>query len=171
MSIHDTPRSLITQGRLIERPSSFLEISAREMVVTPEIDALTRQPFSDTAEGERFAAFAADLNAFSELNDITISENPLVKPPDVMLARVAPVEADYWSIRVIEPEGTAGLRSLGAFVCKDVFVALTWDFREDISDFAAEVADVQDVWRDYFGELTPFSGSSLDEYLTNYTPV
>jgi hypothetical protein len=47
-------------------------------------------------------------------------------------ARVHPVKAEFWSIRVTAPEDTPGIRVLGAFADKDKFIALTWDYREDM---------------------------------------
>jgi hypothetical protein len=85
-----------------------------------------------------------------------------------MLARVDPVEDQFWSIRVTEPEDTAGIRSLGGFAAKDEFISLTWDYREGIPIFDDEVDMVRDAWRDLFGLEGPFGGDSLDEYLTNY---
>jgi len=167
MSIVDAVLALVEQGRLIERPSLF-GISARTMFVTPEIDAISQPPFADTLDGERYAALAQYFDAFSELNAITVSQAPFSKPHDVMLARVSPVEAEFWSMRIVDPEATAGMRVLGGFCDKDAFVALVCEFREDISDFGSEVANVTDVWRDYFGTIPPYAGRRLDDYLTNY---
>jgi hypothetical protein len=141
------------------------------MFVTPDIDAFARPPFEDTLTGERHAAVAQFLDAYCELNEITVAENPRHKPPDVMLARVAPVEYELWSMRIIDPEETAGMRILGAFLSRDAFIGLSCQFREGMSDFTAEVDDAQEVWRNYFGSLRPYAGRSLDDYLTNYYKV
>ncbi len=168
MSIIEVVEELVAGGKLINRPSSMLNISARSLYVVPELYAHTQPPFPDTLCGERFAAVAQHFDAFCELNMVTVSENPFRKPPDVMLARVSPVEYEFWSMRITEPEETAGIRVIGAFCGKDAFTALTWEFREDIGDFGAEVEDAQGAWRDYFGSVGPYSGSCLDDYLTNY---
>jgi hypothetical protein len=71
-----------------------------------------------------------------------------------MLARVHPVEKEFWSIRITAPEDTPGIRSLGAFSNKDDFVALTWDKREIIADeFNEEVTSTIECWKDYFGTI------------------
>lgn len=170
MSIRQATRDLAKKGRLILRHSSFLNTSARKLYVTPEIDGYARKPFADTIEGERFAELAAFFDAFSEMNMISVSENPNDKPPDVMLARVRPVIDDFWSMRVTDPLRTPGIRVLGGFCATDEFVALSWDFRENISDFDSEVDDVKARWMDYFGTLRPHQGSKLDDYLTNFDP-
>jgi hypothetical protein len=170
MSIIEIIICLVEEGRLIERPSSLLKIQARSLYVTPELDAHTMAPFADTLEGERFASVAQYFDAFSELNMITVSENPHRKPWDVMLARVDPVKDEFWSMRIVDPEETAGIRVLGGFCAKDSFVALTWDFRDKIKigDFNAKVEGLKEAWGDYFGVVKPYSGSCLDDYLTNY---
>jgi hypothetical protein len=89
-----------------------------------------------------------------------------------MLARVHPIEKEFWSIRVTAPEETPGIRSLGAFSDKDDFVALTWEKRELIADeFNEEVQSAIECWKDYFGTIAPHRGDSLDEYLTTFAPV
>ena len=120
------------------------------MFVVPELNDYTRMPFADTEEGERFAAVAQHFDAFCEMNMITVAQDPHNKPSDVMLARVAPVDDEFWSMRIVEPEGTSGIRVFGAFCACDSFVALHWDYREDISDFGAEVQDAKQIWQDYF---------------------
>ena len=78
-----------------------------------------------------------------------------------MMARVAPVDAEFFSIRVTDPEQTPGIRSLGGFYDKDKFIALTWDFRERIDVFDYEVAIVQAAWRGLFGREPPIQESTL----------
>lgn len=106
-----------------------------------------------------------------EGSEISVAEDPFQKPPDAMLARVDPIEKEYWSIRITEPEDTAGMRSLGGFGGKDLLIALTWDYRENIPIFEDEVTAAHEAWCDLFGSQGPFSGDALDDYLTNYRPV
>ena len=171
MSIAEAASRLVAGGRLIDRPSGLLGIRARTVLVTPDIDAIARRPFADTLTGERHAAVAQFLDSFCELNEVTVAENPFCKPPDVMLARVAPVEEELWSMRITDPEETAGMRILGAFFAKDAFIGLSCQFRESISNFTGEVDDAREIWRDHFGLIAPYSGRRLDDYLTNYYQV
>lgn len=132
MSIRALVRQLVLRGRLIDRPSSFTNSKARRMFVTPAIDAIAKHPFPETSDGIRHAELAAFLDAFCEMNEITVSENPDRKPRDVMLARVHPVKYEFWSLRITDPENTPGIRVLGAFCAKDEFVALLWNYREQM---------------------------------------
>lgn len=169
MSIEIEVKKLVLSGALIDRPSSYFRSRARQLYVTPEIDGYAQQPFPDTLEGNMLDEMAADLDAFSEMSAITVSENPYDKPWDTMLARVAPVADEFWSMRVVDPEIRPGIRILGGFCAKDAFVALHWDFREVIgTNFNEEVEEVRDSWRSLFGVLPPYSGNGLHDYLTNY---
>ena len=141
------------------------------MVVTPEIWEVVAFPFSPDAKGERLGEFRNWLDAFSEGGELSVAEDPHLKPQDAMLARVDPVDAEFWSIRVTDPEQTPGIRSLGAFADKDTFVALTWDYRELIGEFDDEVATAHAAWVDLFGAEVPHSGDHIDDYLTNYYSV
>ena len=146
--------------------------TARTMIVSADILAAVSPPFADTEQGRRLGEFRAWLDNFMEGGEITVAEDPFNKPPGAMLARVDPVKDEFWAIRVTEPDETPGIRGFGAFDAQDEFIALTWDYREMIAaGFYQEVILVRDTWRDYFGLASPFSGGSLDEYLTNYSAV
>jgi len=172
MSICATLMRLLRRHRLFELESLFTgNDTARTMIVSPDILAVVTPPFSDTEHGRRLGEFRAWLDNFLEGGEVSVAEDPQQKPPDAMLARVTPVEDEFWSVRVTEPEDTAGIRSLGGFGAKDKFICLIWDFREGIPVFDDEVDAARDAWRDLFGSRGPMSGESLDEYLTNYRAV
>ena len=145
--------------------------TARTMIVSASICTMVTPPFPDTELGRRLGEFRAWLDSFMEGAELSVSEDPFNKPPDTMLARVSPVEEDFWSIRVTEPEESPGIRGFGGFHKQDEFVALTFDYREDIGDFSAEVDAVREAWTRFFGVERPFHGDELDEYLTNYIVV
>lgn len=178
MSIQKKIAGHIQNGDLFKLTSLDFELwglaeneTARTMYVSSDIMAVVTPPFADTLEGERLGKFRAWLDGFIEGAYGSVAEDPDEKPPAAMLARVHPVDAELWSIRVTEPENTPGLRSFGAFAAKDDFVALSWNMRENISDFDNEVAEIAELWRQYFQPETPHRGDSLDEYLTVYSAV
>lgn len=168
MSITRAVLDAVRRGRLIDRPSSVLGLRARNLYVTPEIDAMARHPFADTDQGVRHAEMCAFFDAFSEMNLITVSQNPRAKPPDVMLARVDPVAEDFWSLRITDPDTMPGIRVLGGFCAKDSFVAISWEFREEIADFDDHVSDAMDRWSDYFVSIKPHAGRRLNDYISNF---
>jgi hypothetical protein len=154
-------RSLITEDDTV-----------RILYVSNEIWNVISPPYSDDPEGERHAEFRQTLDAFLEGAEFSVAEDPYTKPSDAMIARVDPVDREIWDIRSIAPH--PGIRSLGAFWRQDVFVALTWDYRENLDSterWHVEISRCFDTWRQMFGMRCPFKGSSLDEYLTNYFAV
>ena len=163
---------LLDQKRLFELPSQFTGYeTARTMIVSPEILQVVSPPFSADLRGRRLAEFRQWMDAFSEGGQVSIAENPRDKPSNAMMARVEPVKAEFFSIRVTAPEETPGIRSLGGFGDKDKFIALTWDLRELIENFDDEVEIVQTAWTGLFGTEPPHSGEHLDEYLSNYISI
>jgi hypothetical protein len=144
----------------------------RIVYVSPDVDVAVMWPFPDTDEGRRLGEFRAWLDGFILGSEISVSENPYDKPPQTDLARVDPVEDEFWSIRVREPVDTDGLRSLGGFNELYEFIALHWEYREIIAEnFDNEVNEVRSMWRDIFGNEAPHKGGSLDEYLSEYVAV
>lgn len=173
MSIDLILKRHILAGKLIELPSLFTgDETARKVFVAPDVIAAVEPPFQETMNGDRMEEFRAVLDAFSEGARFSVAEDPYDKDPYAMLARVHPVEDELWCIRVMDPEDTDGIRCFGAFVQKDEFVALMWEYREVIDrDFDAAVTEAGDVWQDFFGTERPFFGDKIDEYITNYFPV
>ena len=153
---------------LILLPSRFTGYeTVRSLYVTPEILEVVEPPYPDGLLGDRYAEFRNFLDAFSEGGEFSVCENPYEKPPETMLARVDPVQAEFWSMRILDPGKNAGIRCLGAFEKHDQFIALIWDLREDVANFNDEVAAVQKEWFARFGSA-PLSGVKLDAYLSNY---
>lgn len=151
------------------RPSSYLGYETpRVLFTTPEIEVVTREPFEETLRGERLSEFGAFLDAFSEYGQFSVSNMSRPKPPDTMLARVDSTEPGFWSFRVTDPAETAGIRGLGAFVGRDEFFMLGWDYQEHMENFTGAVLDVEEIWRDHFGSLKPIQSESVDDHLTNY---
>lgn len=139
----------------------------RRMYVSPDIAAVVEPPFADTLEGRRLGEFRALLDAFMLGAEISVSEDPYDKPPHTQLARVCPVDAEFWSFRVTEPEETSGIRALGAFHATDEFIALRWGFREQIGHrFNEEVVETREDWQDIFDDIPPHKGVRLNEYIS-----
>jgi hypothetical protein len=164
--------SLVRERRLLLRPSNFTGFeTVRTIYTVPEILAITCGPFGDTLHDERLAEFAQTLDAFSEGGRISVAQNPDQKPWDAVLARVHPVDEEFWSIRVTAPEETPGIRAFGAFVEKDGFAVVAWHLREEMSSFDDDVMQARVAWKELFGSATPHRGSALDDYLSDYWEV
>jgi hypothetical protein len=173
MSIEPILQEQVNSGALFELASLFTgDETARTMIVSADILAVVTPPFADNDEGVLLGEFRAWLDCFLEGAEISVAENPDQKPRDTMLARVHPVDDEFWAIRVTDPEDSPGLRSFGAFAAKNKFVALTWEKRDVIGDeFDEEVDAVRESWQDRFGEEQPHFGDNLDAYLSTYRAV
>ncbi len=102
---------------------------------------------------------------------MSVGEDPDNKDPDALIARVHPIQDEFWDLRVTAPK--PGIRAFGGFAELDAFVCLTWEFRDAIDEdnFSAEVERCKEEWRKLFGNTPPFKGDNIDAYLTNCFPV
>lgn len=179
MSIAEIVVQLVEQKRLFPHRSETFEQwdipeedQSRKLYLSADVSAAVAKPLEDTQEGERLARFRAWLDGFVEGMELTVAEDPHEKPAWAMLARVCPIEAELWSIRVTDPEETPGIRSIGGFCLCDEFVALTWNMREVIDrDFDAFVEESRAIWSDYFGSVSPHRGKNINAYLSECEPV
>jgi hypothetical protein len=181
MSISDSIRSRIAE---LEGSELFLlptlvpgEPTVRELFVSKKVKEAVFPPWPDNHLGIRHQTFRADFDAFTEHDMRSVSENPRNKPPDTHIARVDPVEREVWDFRSLHPPG---IRSFGRFGGLNLFVALTWAYREDIEpgddwrsddNWRAEIELCETEWARLFGDDLIFRGDTLDDYLTNYIAV
>jgi hypothetical protein len=179
MSIRDEilARTQETPERLFFLPPLIRSVGlVREIFISDEVNAVAHPPWPATALGRRHAQMRGYLDAFTEGRRITATDAPYRKPKSTFLARVDPVSDDFFSMRCIDPK--PGLRVLGAFAAFDLFVALTWNCRENLpSDdplnkpWRDEIERCKAAWRRLFYTYPPHHGSSLNAYLSNFTAV
>lgn len=143
-------------------------LTTRTMIVSEEIYDIVMPEYSKSWEGLRHSKLRGDLDAFTEGEEMSVAEKPFKKPGYTMIARVHPVTDEIWDLRNIDPN--PGIRCLGAFGGKDIFIALIWDYREYF-DWNEEIERCKSEWTKLFGSIPRFKGASLDEYLSNYYAV
>lgn len=154
------------EGRDLFCLSHFVlgEETPRTVFVSKELAEIVIPPWPKTREGRRHSRLRALLDDFTEGGFITIAEDPHKKDANALLARVDPVAAEVWDFRCLDPN--PGIRTFGCFAETDTFVALTWDYRENIEDWPTEVARCNDEWKKLFCRLPPFIGKNLNDYLS-----
>jgi hypothetical protein len=140
------------------------EETPRTMFVSKEVYGIVRPPFTNDGEGRCHARLRALLDGFVQGEDISVSEDPRNKPTDTILARTDPISAEVWDFRCFDPH--PGIRLFGRFSELDHFIALTWDYRENV-DWNREIARCQDTWRDLFGGLDPLIRRNIDGYVSS----
>lgn len=133
------------------------------MFVSQEVNEIVWPPFPNNWEGKRHSKVRALLDSFTEGDVISVAEDPYDKAASAILARVDAVEAEVWDIRCLDP--SPGIRVFGRFSEPDTFIALTWEYRENV-DWPTETARCQAAWRALFGAIAPHSGSALHEYIS-----
>jgi hypothetical protein len=99
---------------LVQLPALVWEpLPNRTVWVSEEVYGEVCPPFGDSVPEQRRAFFRDALDAFTNHFRINVAEDPFNKERDAMLARVHPVEAEFWDIRAIEPP--QGIRCFGCF--------------------------------------------------------
>jgi len=145
----------------------------REVFISEEVYEIVMPPWPENYDGSRQAGHRGDLDAFTLGDRFSVAEDPFKKPFNAMLARTHPVSDEIWDMRTTDP--LPGIRSLGAFGGKDLFIALVWDYREnfdgDPDHWDFEINRCKTKWDELFGSIPRFKGTSLDEYLSNYHAV
>ncbi|MEX0827590.1 MAG: hypothetical protein WD005_01425, partial [Haliea sp.] len=119
-----------------------------------------------TREGVWAEAFRASLDQYTSGRRTTLGFDPKNKPPYSLLARTGhPTITDVWDIRSTGTDD--GIRCFGAWGGHNLFIALTWQYRENI-DFVAETQRARDEWDKLFPGLSPFVGKRPDDYGSNF---
>jgi hypothetical protein len=109
------------------------------------------------------------LDDFIEGGKITVRWDPRRRRNPCILARLerSSDSTDYemWELRAMDPR--PGARVLGGFAEKDVFVGVTWDYRENFEAlWPAEIGYCVGQWKRLFGACRPFEGIDPSEYLS-----
>lgn len=170
MSILDQIARLVKEGALFCLESEmFGDETPRTLFITEEVRSAVFRPFPEDCR-VLHAEFRQHLDAFLEGGFISVGDNPKTKASDALMARVNPVEDEFFDFRVTAPYPQ--IRAFGGFAAQDTFVLVTWNYRDAIDDqFDAEVEHCKHEWQNLFGGTTPFKGKSLDDYLTNFDSV
>ena len=174
MSITEQVKGRITRlhgSQLFYLPTSMPgDPSIREMFVSRDIMDIVNEPWSENWMGQRHKEFRAKLDSFTRGDWFSVSENPFEKPSSTDIARVHPAKDEIWDIRCIDPN--ARIRCFGAFGGRNLFIALTWQYREDLNgldEWEEEVNRCKAEWCRLFNPIQRYKGASVNEYLSNCT--
>jgi hypothetical protein len=140
---------------------------ARELFVSQEIYRVANPPWEATDLAARYARMRAYLDAWTEGRLISITDRPYRKPKPTYMARIDPAPDEVFDIRCIDPH--PGIRVIGCFADRDLFIALTYTGREDLPtsrDWRNEREACKAAWRRLFPTYTPFTGASLNDYIS-----
>ena len=139
----------------------------RELFVSEEVYRAVQPPWEPAELGARLARMRAYLDAWTEGRLISITDHPYRKPKPTFMARIDPAPDEVFDIRCLDPN--PGMRVMGCFGDKDLFVALTYAWREDLAtvrDWRNEREACKAAWRRLFPAYQPYSGATLHDYIS-----
>jgi hypothetical protein len=167
MSIRDSINGHIGKELFLLPPLIASEESKRTMLVGREMLGATLFPDWTGKDAYRLGKLRGDLDRFITGAKIAIALYPRRKPPTTYLARLEPVHKEIWEIRSCDPK--PGVRVLGRFSEKDTFIALCWDFHENLKGRSWDLASdrCRQEWIRLFPGLSPNVGSTASDYLSN----
>ncbi len=111
----------------------------------------------------------ADLLAFIYRNPIVVARNPR-QGGSSYTSRLMPPRDEVWDIRCVDPE--PGIRVLGRFAEKDVFIGLTWEIRLRLKHFDSRewrdaILRCGTLWRQLFPAYPPLMGDYFADYISD----
>lgn len=110
------------------------------------------------------------LDDFIEGGLMTVGWDPLDKKSTCIMARTEPVELGIWDFRCLDPR--PGIRILGAFADKDVFIALTWDYRENFDgNWPEKIMECAAAWDALFGTLPRKIRGNVNDYISDNAEI
>jgi len=123
----------------------------------------------DAEEEERWIEAEQYLDDFVTAERITIPHDSR-RAKEAFMSRLDPPEEEVWDIRCYDPP--PGLRMLGSFAEKDIFVALSWAYRETLgTDYEWGFAKRRSLsaWAVLFPDQKPLTGGYPYDYITGST--
>jgi hypothetical protein len=133
-------------------------------------------PWASDAERDRYATVKAVVDLFIDGEVIAVRVPPSTSAK-AQLAQLAPAENGVWEFRTRrgrkKSDHRYGVRVFGMFAAKDLFVAMSSVFKEDLlddSDYPREIEFCKRQWRMLFPTYDPHLGDTPDAYLSNWTP-
>ena len=169
MSIRTEIATHLTNKRLFNVGSAIPgEEVARTMLVSGEIEAvLDPAKLAVEEDGYRLAHIRPQLDIYTSGGKLNVALDPRDKDKSAHLARTDPVTDEVWDIRCTDPN--ARIRVFGRFTEFNVFVALTWQYRENLQteeDWAEELDRFKVKWRELFPVEPLFAAKKAEEYVS-----
>ena len=169
MSIRDELNDLCAASRLYRLRLILRVQERREIYVSEEINSRILGPWDDKPDEYRCGRAYADLLAFIYRNPIVVARNPR-QGGSSYTSRLMPPRDEVWDIRCVDPE--PGIRVLGRFAEKDVFIGLTWEIRLRLKHFDSRewrdaILRCGTLWRQLFPAYPPLMGDYFADYISD----
>jgi hypothetical protein len=172
MSILNDIRYWELQGRLALMHPALSSIPiTRKIYASTDVSDCVLGRISDSTMRNRGSKLRADLDLFIGGGLITVSLTPH-KAGAALMGLLHPESDGIWDIRSRDPN--PGLRVLGGFAERDIFIALTWETRKqlgakDSPEWRTAIQNCKTNWRNLFPTFDPLTGDDLDDYISKDT--
>lgn len=156
------------RGDLVEVVPTLPAPTRRRLYAAPEVAKAVDGPWANDEQASRCGLLRREFDRFVEGRIISLALDPFDKARDAYMAIVAPERDLVFDIRVRAPDD--GIRVFGHFAEKDVFVALSWNFREALPerrDWRDERELCKAKWRNLCHQYTPHGGASVHDYISD----
>lgn len=178
MSMQDAIRGRVEGGEIVEIAPTFPgDPHHRSLYVSPEIWTLANGPWESEKTSRKCARLIADLSAFVAGDQISVCNRPF-QAKDAFLGLLSPVSEGVWDIRLRDPD--PGIRLIGKFALKDVFIALlpasrsvsvSWVGRgplgsADSMEWAKIIRECKADFRRLFGVWPSLTGDTISDHLS-----
>jgi hypothetical protein len=176
MSIMAYIMSLEAGGYLSElHPSFGANTGVQRVFAFPAAEGPLKGPWVSPLEAAQFNRAKAVLDLFMQ-GETMATRAPPSTSGRAQLALLDPAEDRVWEFRtrkgkLKKNEPRYGVRIFGMFACKDVFIAMLTDSKENCledDDYTLTIEACKRHWRSYFSSYDPALGDSTDDYLTNW---
>jgi hypothetical protein len=176
MSIRVEITTRLAEGRLfLLSPAMRSEPVVRCVFLSKEINDLVHGPWENKDAAEVFGKFRADLDSFLAGRVISVAKNPR-KAKTAFLNRLENERGKVWEMRQRRPK--PGIRILGGFAEKDIFIGLTWSPRAPLLGYGSRnwrdaIEESKVSWRNLFLTWPPMGDQKADhnDYVSNILPV
>jgi hypothetical protein len=166
----EVQKLLASQALKLWKPMEESDGTERLLYVSAEVDnEFDGTCWIDDDMARRYAILGVDFDTFVSGAMISVGMEPYDKSDNAFLARIDPIEYGMWTIRSRAPK--PAIRVFGAFLDKDVFVAVQTRRRNDLGGRGSrEWRNAREnsiaKWRDLFPNHTPILGDNVHDFLT-----
>lgn len=178
MSIHGLIREWKIDGQLspVQR---IMESGPRIRCVlaTDEVQKVLSGPWETKEREDRFNRVKAIIDLFISGEVLAIREPPS-KSARAQMAFLEPISNAVWAFRTPQPRAKRdrqrGVRVFGMFADRDLFIAFSAEFRENLEpegEFLREIEHCKREWRKFFTPYSAYLGDRADDYLSKYISI
>lgn len=172
MSTREALNRLVQEGRVVHVPCLQRGVSSRRhFFLEASLHRRLEQAMAGSSkEDARLAMLYADVERFTSGQVITVGVNPYEKDRTAYMARTEPVQEGIFDLRSQDP--SPAIRLFGAFCEIDVFLGLTWRWRNELGgrnerafDFA--VMEAMKVWDALLPDCRRLFSDNIEDYISD----